>query len=126
MDNSQATEQTRRRLELLLAGDRPQAERLLTRLRELRQLERAPVCSLVLHMLAHLSMDEEQAEGLLVELLEHREKVTAELGRDPGLRVAAIDYLSNVRKLLRNPTIVELAQLQNTERCASTDSLTGL
>jgi len=126
MEVPKATEQTRRRLELLLAGDRPDAGRLLTRLKELRELERAPVFSLVLYMLAHLSMSEEQAEGLLVELLEHREHVGAELGRDPGLRVAAIDYLCNVRKLLRNPTIVELSQLENTERCAATDSLTGL
>ena len=48
------------------------------------------------------------------------------LGRDAGLRVAAIDYMTNVKSMLRNPTIVELAQLRRTERSAITDDLTGL
>jgi diguanylate cyclase (GGDEF)-like protein len=122
----QVTDQTRRRLVALLAGDRPDSARLMTRLKELRSLEGVATCSVTVHLLAHISLPEEQAESLLDELLAHREKVTRELGRDPGLRVAAIDFLSNVRKLLSNPTIVELAELERTERSAVTDALTDL
>jgi len=122
----EVTEQTRRRLVTLLAGDRPDRGRLMTRLIELRALEGVATCSAAVHLLAHISLPEEQAEALLTELLEHREKVAGELGRDPGLRVAAIDFLSNVRKLLSNPTIVELAELERTERSAVTDALTDL
>jgi diguanylate cyclase (GGDEF)-like protein len=126
MEAPQVTEQTRKRLVTLLAGDRPDGDRLITRLRELRELEGVPTCALVLHMLAHISLPEKESEQLLLDLLRHRQRVTGELGRDPGLRVAAIDYLSNVRKLLNNPTIVELSQLERTERSAVTDSLTDL
>jgi len=122
----EVTEQTRKRLVTLLAGDRPDGERLMTRLIELRALEGVATCSAAVHLLAHISLPEEQAEALLAELLAHREKVSRELGRDPGLRVAAIDFLSNVRKLLSNPTIVELAELERTERSAVTDALTDL
>jgi len=126
MGAPQANEQTCKRLAALLAGDRPEPARLIARLRELRELERAPTCALVLHMIAHLDRPEEEAEAILEELLAHRERITAALGRDPGLRVSAIDFLTNVRKLLSNPTILEATQLERTERSAVTDALTDL
>jgi len=122
----QANEQIRQRLAALLAGDRPDPDRLMTRLLELRELEGVPTCALVLHQLAHLERSEDEAETLLCDLLAHRTRLTAELGRDPGLRVASIDYLTNLRRLLDNPTILEAAQLERTERSAVTDSLTEL
>jgi diguanylate cyclase (GGDEF)-like protein len=73
-----------------------------------------------------LDIPEVQAERLLADLLRHRDEVTRALRRDPGLRVAAIDYLSNVKKLLANPAIVETSQLEKTERSAMTDPLTRL
>lgn len=126
MATVQLTEQTRRRLIALIAEDRLDGDRLMSRLRQLRSLESVASCSALLHILAHLDLSEDEAEQLLEDLLRHREEVTSELGRDPGLRVAAVDYLSNVRKLLDNPTIVEMAELENTERSAVTDSLTDL
>jgi diguanylate cyclase (GGDEF)-like protein len=126
MSTTQLTDQVRKRLSALLAEDRPRRERLLTRLRELRSLEGVPACSVVVHLLAHLDLPEEDAEQVLIELLGHRDHMRDVLGRDPGLRVAAIDYLSNVNPMLRNPTIVELSHLERTERSAMTDDLTGL
>ena len=126
MELAQRTEQARRRLTALLAEDRPDAAGLVRYLRQLRDEEGVPSFSTALHILAHLNLPEVQAERLLADLLRHREDVTNALGRDPGIRVAAIDYLSNVTKLLANPTIVERSELEKTERSAITDALTGL
>ncbi len=126
MRSPEVPAQVRQRLVALLAEDRPDGGRLLGRLRELRLLEGVHACSAVVHLLAHLNLKEDDAEELLVDLLAHREHVTNALGRDPGLRVAAIDYLSNIRPLLSNPTIVEQSQFDKTERSAITDDLTSL
>ena len=126
MGASELTEQVRKRIVGLIAEDRADGKRLLTRLREFRKLEGVSACSAAVHLLAHLDLREDEAEHLLVEILEHREDLQRTLNRDPGLRVAAIDLLSNVKSLLRNPTIVELSQLERTERSAITDDLTGL
>jgi diguanylate cyclase (GGDEF)-like protein len=115
-----------KRLATLLADDRCDADGLMARLRELRDAEGAPACSAALRALAHLEIPETQAEQLLLDLLHHRGEVARALGRDPGLRVAAIDYLSNVKGLLANPTILERSALERTERSAVTDPLTKL
>jgi diguanylate cyclase (GGDEF)-like protein len=121
----QIDEQMRARLASLLADDRPDSEQLLSRLDELRAAGGQPFSGAV-HLLARVEIPEAQAERLLRDLLRHREEVTRALRRDPGLRVAAIDYLSNVKKLLSNPTVLESAQLERTEKSAVTDALTGL
>lgn len=123
---SRISKPTRQRLVALLATERLGGAKLINQLRQLRRLEGAATCSAMLHLLTHLDLPEDEAEQLLVELDEHRRQISATLGRDPGLRVAAIDYLSNIRGLLHNPTIVEFEELETTERSAVTDSLTGL
>jgi diguanylate cyclase (GGDEF)-like protein len=95
-------------------------------LRGLRESEDIEGFSAAWNLLARLEIPEVQAERLLAELLRHRAAVTRALGRDPGLRVAAIDFLSNVKKLLANPAIVESSHLEETRLSAATDPLTHL
>jgi diguanylate cyclase (GGDEF)-like protein len=120
------SDQLHKRINALLADDRCDPDLLLSRLRELGETEGIRVHAAALHVLAHLRIPEIQAERLLADLLRHRRDLSRALGRDPGLRVAAIDYLSNVKKLLANPAVVESAQLEKTERSALTDPLTRL
>jgi len=121
-----ASGQDRRRLAAVLTETRLDGGRLLTRLREIRSVEGLAACAEVVHLLAHVEMNESDAEELLVELLGHRREMNRKLGRDPGLQVAAIDFLTHVRPLLTNPTVVELTLLDQTERYAITDPLTDL
>jgi diguanylate cyclase (GGDEF)-like protein len=118
------TENAKKMLAALLAEDRSSGQSLVARLHELRTLEGLPAFSAALSQLAHIDLQEDAAEQLLVDLLEHRRKMTISLERDPGLRVAAIDYLTNIRKLLSKPTIIELAQLELTQQSAITDAVT--
>jgi diguanylate cyclase (GGDEF)-like protein len=56
----------------------------------------------------------------------HRRTLSATLGRNVGLSVAALDYLSNIRGDLVAPAIVERGTLEILERRSVTDPLTGL
>ena len=85
-----------------------------------------PLYSTVLHVLTHLSFTEPQARRHWERILEHRREVGARLGRDPGLRVAILDYFVNVNHELKSPKVVEIAIFERTERRALTDGLTGL
>jgi diguanylate cyclase (GGDEF)-like protein len=123
---SKISNPTRRRLAELLASERLDGTRLIERLRQLRRVEGVETCSAMFHLMTHLSLPEAEAEQLLMDLDGHRREVSRTLGRDPGLRVAAVDYLYNVKGLLLNPAIVELEDLEVTEHSAVTDSLTGL
>lgn len=126
MTARQINDSLRKQLISLLAEDRPDSAWLLSRLEDLRRSGSDQVFSGLVYLLAHIQLPETQAKQLLRDLLAHRDRVTQALHRDPGLRVATIDYLSNVKKLLANPTIVESSQLERTERSAVTDELTRL
>jgi len=126
MQAPQLTEHARRRLAAIVGDSRLDGARLVSRLREIRVQEGVPACSAALRLLAHVEMNEDEAEELLGELQEHRARISSNLGRDPGLPVAALDFLSNVKRLISSPTVIEYAQLERTERSAMTDPLTTL
>ena len=117
---------TRQRLLTLLADDRSYPEKLMTRLRELRSLDEVPAFAAAIHFLVHLDLSDRVAEKLFEDILAHRKKMGRALQRDPGLRVAAVDFLSNIEQRLTSPMIVEMSQFEETERSAVTDSLTSL
>lgn len=119
-------DESRRRVRALLADDRVPAPRLLEALERLAGLDAVPAFALALSELARLEVPEKLARRLWVGLLEHREALTRELGRDPGLRVAVLDYLINREARLRAPVVVEQETLELVERSATRDPLTGL
>jgi diguanylate cyclase (GGDEF)-like protein len=85
-----------------------------------------PLYSSLLYLLTHLNFTERQATGHWKRVLAHREQMRSAMGRDPGLRVAILDYFVNVSHDLRNPKIIEIAMYERTERSAVSDGLTGL
>jgi len=119
-------ERARSKLIHLLSDDHPEPGRWVGRLRSLGDLENAPMFASAVRFLFNLELDEPDAQALLERVLAHRGFLTATLRRDPGVRVAAMDYLSNVDKRYENPKIVEMRAFEETERSARTDELTGL
>jgi diguanylate cyclase (GGDEF)-like protein len=79
-----------------------------------------------MHLLFHLRTTETEAAGLLRNILSHREKMTEKLGRDPGIRVAGVDYLTHVEPRLSNPVVVDEEDWERTLRSSRSDPLTGL
>jgi diguanylate cyclase (GGDEF)-like protein len=111
-------------LEFLEAG--PGHEETLLEEFERRKGQGDPLYSSLLYLLTHLNFTERQAARHWKKVLSHRDSLRAAIGRDPGLRVAILDYFVNVSRELRNPKVIELAIYERTERSAVTDGLTGL
>jgi diguanylate cyclase (GGDEF)-like protein len=69
---------------------------------------------------------EAHATALWRHVLNHKFFMSERLGRNVGVRVAAIDYLMNVRKLMYTPRVVKSSDFRNAVKLARTDPLTGL
>jgi diguanylate cyclase (GGDEF)-like protein len=119
------SEQDRRHLLAFLSEDHPDARRWMERLRKLRTEVEISAFAEVVRLLVNLVVSESEGERLLGRISEHRESMKRALQRDPGLRVAAVDYLSNVETRLTNPKIVEMSLFEKTLQSAVTDPLTG-
>ncbi len=74
----------------------------------------------------HAPFNEREAADRSVAIDAHRREVSARLGRDVGLSVAAFDYLLNISRDLVAPAIVEHEVLHVLEHRSVTDPLTGL
>jgi diguanylate cyclase (GGDEF)-like protein len=85
-----------------------------------------PLYSSLLYLLTHLDFTERQASRHWKRVAAHRGEMSRAMDRDPGLRVAILDYFVNVSRELRNPKIIEISMFERTERSAVTDGLTGL
>jgi diguanylate cyclase (GGDEF)-like protein len=73
-----------------------------------------------------VEVGEQEATVLWQHVARHRRTLRQKLGRDVGLGVAALDYLGNVRRALRQPRIIEAEMLSAIESDALSDGLTGL
>lgn len=79
-----------------------------------------------LAQLARLAVDEPTAEALWREATAHRVRLSAQLGRDVGMRVALLDHITNVRPRDTPVVIVAPERLAALEHEALADRLTGL
>lgn len=80
----------------------------------------------VLFELTHQRFEPEEARRLWYQILDHERWLHDKLDRQVGVRVAALDYLLNVRDVLEEPTLISQDQLERVATMAMTDSLTGL
>jgi diguanylate cyclase (GGDEF)-like protein len=119
-------ERARARLARVLAEDRPEPVHWIERIVDWGRLEGRDPFTAALESMFHLRAPEADATQLLEGVLRHREDLKARLGRDPGVRVAGIDYLTNLEPRLSNPVVVEGDDWERTLRSARSDPLTGL
>jgi diguanylate cyclase (GGDEF)-like protein len=108
-----------------LQGAAGREERVLAQL-EKNDTSGQPLYSTLLSLLTHLEFTEPAARRHWGKVQAHRLELKRALRRDPGLRVALLDYFVNQTRVLRNPKVIEMALFQRTEQSALTDSLTGL
>jgi diguanylate cyclase (GGDEF)-like protein len=76
--------------------------------------------------LTHEIYTEDKAESLWNDIAAHREGLKGKLGRDVGMLVAALDYLSNISGDILNPKIMDDSRIEAAADKATRDSLTGL
>jgi diguanylate cyclase (GGDEF)-like protein len=77
-------------------------------------------------LLPHARFNESEAAERTAAIAAHQGELSARLGRNVGMSVAALDYLFNISGDLVAPTIVEHGILEVLEHRSVTDPLTGL
>jgi len=80
----------------------------------------------LIYTLSNLRYPEHEARLVWVNLLAHKTEMSDRLGRNVGIRVAALDFFKNVVGRLEGVQIVGSAEFVQTARLAVTDGLTGL
>jgi diguanylate cyclase (GGDEF)-like protein len=111
---------------VVLAEDAHNAERLLARLDTLSRETGISAHAALLLILTHLAFEDTQARRHWEAILAHRDAMAGALARDPGLRVALLDYFVNVNRRLVQPVLIDLEMFEARPRAASVDPLTGL
>ena len=80
----------------------------------------------LLYSLTRHEYDVHNAKRLWREVLEHVDKLCDQLGRNVGIRVAALDYFTNIQGVAAKQYIPDPAILEQLYRDAIIDPLTGL
>jgi diguanylate cyclase (GGDEF)-like protein len=114
------------RLVMALAGERELNARELQIVDKLKEERGEGLFSDMLYALTHKSFPSRQAKLLWGEIGDHRKKLEAALHRDPGVTLAAHDYLVNVSGLLKSAGLIEEQKFQALATNATRDGLTGL
>ena len=109
-----------------IAGDRPLTRAEKAKIARAERSRGEAFYADLLFALSQQYYPEDVAQELWRGMLGHKKLLTKQLGRDPGVVVAAIDYLSNVREVLDSPTAVSSRRLQSIAEVALRDGLTGL
>jgi diguanylate cyclase (GGDEF)-like protein len=92
----------------------------------LRALRGAAYYSDLVFLLSCRRLPAERARAFWVGMLAHRDQLKTVLGRNPGIAVAALDYLANFSTELYRPVFLEQDCLHQVMRHATHDGLSGL
>jgi len=110
----------------LLAEDAHNAQRLVERLDRLwRERGASPHAALLL-LLTRLPFEESEARRHWQGIVERQRELTHALGRDPGVRVAVLDYFVHANRMLVQPRLIDLELVDSGELDPTRDEKTGL
>ncbi|MBI2191279.1 MAG: diguanylate cyclase [Planctomycetes bacterium] len=76
--------------------------------------------------LTNLRFEPEEAKRYWREVIDHKYFVSERLGRNVGIRIASLDYFTNILGKLARPRVVDPDILERLYRDATVDPLTGL
>lgn len=68
--------------------------------------------SAIINFLTGLDIPDDEAKEHCCNIVEHRRQLSEKITRDVGFRVAALDYLYNKMRLLKNPKFIEIADFE--------------
>jgi len=110
----------------ILGKDYGDSSEIIQQVEELLKEKAHSLYSDLIHTLTHLHFSEPQARQHWEKILKHKQQMTLKLGRNVGVRVALMDYFTNLHQRIENPKIIELDVFEKTLLSAITDGLTGL
>jgi len=92
----------------ILSGERDGTKHEITTLNRIMSRLKEKVFIEAVYLLTHMYIDVPgEAHSIFNEIMEHRKHMMASLGRSVSIQVAALDYLQNVRNILKRPIVVE-------------------
>lgn len=112
-------------LEEIVSGDVIPDEETKKKIDQLISLDKNFYSNLISRIVSE-DFDEETAKNLWFEILVHKWEVSKKLGRNVGIRVATLDYLENIKGLIKTPKIIEEEEFIKTLKLATKDPLTGV
>lgn len=80
----------------------------------------------LLFRLTHEQYKEDKAHQFWEAIIKHRDVLNKIVGRDVGILVASLDYLTNIVDVISSPKITNDKSLEQTAESATRDDLTGL
>jgi diguanylate cyclase (GGDEF)-like protein len=110
----------------LVAGDAKPTPEQLRHIEEVAQRRGRRFYSDLLFAISHRYFPYEEAEQIWKDVVAHRQSLESLLGRNPGVVVAALDHLANLRKAIRRARIIPEPDLEAIADLALRDDLTGL
>jgi diguanylate cyclase (GGDEF)-like protein len=114
------------RLAACVAGDREPTPEERENIERLRQAQGDRFYSDLLFAVTHHYFPYEEAKRTWRQILDHKRRLAEQLGRNPGIAVASLDYLTNIRSELPRPGIISEAKMSVMAEAAVKDGLTGL
>ncbi len=83
-------------------------------------------CHVIFKVLTHLNLDHDEAQETWKQLLSHRNKMMASLGRNVCLSTSLCDYFCTTEKFIKAPVLLEIHVFEEHLNSLKYDSLTGL
>jgi len=110
----------------VIAGDVKPTQEIQYIIDKISEEKRGSFYSDILYNLTSERFPEQEAKELWQEILRHKYMISEALKRNVGIRVAALDYLENIKKIIQTPKIVDETEFRETLKLAEFDSLTGV
>ncbi|OGS17551.1 MAG: hypothetical protein A3J83_07650 [Elusimicrobia bacterium RIFOXYA2_FULL_40_6] len=109
-----------------IAGDVPSSKELQYIIDKIADEKRGTFYSDILYNMTSERFSETEAKTFWQEILRHKYVMSELLKRNVGVRVAALDYLENIKKIIIAPKIIDETEFRETLKLAETDPLTGV
>ncbi len=84
------------------------------------------VITILFELFASLYFEKEESAKYWDSVLAHRESMKERLRRDVGIKVAILDYFSNIESRFKNPKIVEMELFEQILKASKEDPKTGV
>ncbi len=110
----------------VLAGERPGTPQEREQVEALYEERGLGIYSDILLALTHEYFDPQEAKQLFSEIIEHKWYLGVALRRNVGLKVATLDYLVNIRRILHDAQVIRSGKVDSIAAVTVRDKLTGL
>jgi len=112
----------------IVSGDATEEEKNLLEpdVKKIKEEKKGRFYSSIIYYLTGIEFEEKEARDYWGEILKHKYIMSSRLGRNVGIRVAALDYFTNIKRMLNTVTFVDVNLFKDIEIEAVYDKLTRL